>query len=346
MFYLKKILFVLIISTLVVFEAFAGGENRAGTSAAPQLQIPIGSRYLAMSGSAVSLAVGLEAIYWNPAGVALSESNANAMFSYRKYFAGMTMNFLAVSTSLGDLGTFAFSFRSLDVGNINVTTLDQPDGTGEIISPSNFVIGFTYSKRLTDRVSVGTNFNLINDSWGKVKASGVSFDAGVQYRDLFDIPNLSVGVAIKNLGGSIKYDGSALYVQATDPNTNRGPTFLKIATQSAELPSELSIGLAYSKEIDAENTLSFAGSFVNNNFSYDEYRFGMEYSFKDIAYLRAGYLFSPQTTAKTPNIFENYSFGFGLNFKSFIGMDIVLDYAYIPVKFFDTNHSFTLRFGF
>ena len=234
MFYLKKILFVFIISMLIIFEAFAGGENRAGTSAAPQLQIPIGSRYLAMSGSAVSFAVGLEAIYWNPAGVALSESNANAMFSYRKYFADMNMNFLAVSTSLGDLGTLAFSFRSLNVGDINVTTLNQPDGTGEKISPANFVVGLTYSKRLTDRVSIGTNFNLINDSWGKVKASGFSFDVGVQYRDLFDVPNLAVGVVIKNLGGSIKYDGSGLYVQATDPNTSRGLTFYKISTQAAE----------------------------------------------------------------------------------------------------------------
>ena len=63
----------------------------------------------------------------------------------------------------------------------------------------------------------------------------------------------------------------------------------------------------------------------------------MEYSYKEIVYLRAGYLFSPQSTEVTPNIFEDYTFGFGLNFESFIGMNLVMDYAYVPVKFFDNN---------
>ena len=120
---------------LILFtgQVFAGGQNRAGTSAAPVLMIPVGSQYIAMGGANVSTVKGLEAIYWNPAGVALSGNDADALFSYRQYIADMSMSFVAASGDLG-IGTFGVSFRSLNVGDINVTTMDQPDGTGEILS--------------------------------------------------------------------------------------------------------------------------------------------------------------------------------------------------------------------
>jgi hypothetical protein len=114
-----------------------------------------------MNGSAVAIASGLEAIYWNPAGVYLSETNASALFSYRSYIADMSMSYAAVSGNFGEFGTLGISFRDLSIGDINVTTLDQPDGTGEIISPTYFVLGLTYSKLLSDRVSIGANLNLI-----------------------------------------------------------------------------------------------------------------------------------------------------------------------------------------
>ena len=63
------------------------------------------------------------------------------------------------------LGTIGVAFRDLSIGDINVTTLDQPDGTGEIISPTFFILGLTYSKQLSDRISIGANFNILNESW-------------------------------------------------------------------------------------------------------------------------------------------------------------------------------------
>ena len=152
-----------------------------------------------MSGAALANVSGLEAIYWNPAGVDLSTTDANAMFSYRQYIADMSMNFAAVSGRLGDLGTIGLSFRSLNIGDIPVTTMDQPDGTGQIISPSYFILGLTYAKALTDRISIGANFNVINESIDRVNATGFSFDFGVEYHNLFDVKGFGVGVVVKNL---------------------------------------------------------------------------------------------------------------------------------------------------
>ena len=342
---LKRLFCFLIIIAGTASQVFGGGENRAGTNAAPELQIPVGSRYVAMGGADIATSIGLESVYWNPAGVDFAANSANVMFSYRKHFADMSYDYFAVSSKF-DLGTIAVSFRDLNVGNINVTTMDNPDGNGQVITPTYFILGLTYAKALTDRVSVGVNVNWINESWANVAASDVSFDFGVQYRNLFAIPDLALGIVVKNLGPSMQYSGSGLWVQATDPSSARGLTYLQVGAGSFELPSSVSLGLSYSKQLDVDNKVSVAGSFVNNNFSYDNICVGAEYSFKNIAYLRAGYLYSPQSTTDTPNMYQNYTVGFGINFGSFSDVDITLDYAYIPVKYFDANQSFTIRMGF
>ncbi len=346
MFHLKRVIFLLIILSFSVVETFGSGQNRAGTAAAPELRIPIGARYLAMVGSPIASVTGLEAIYWNPAGVDFSPTSASALFSYRSYLADMSVNFAAVSGKLGDLGSFGLAFRSFNIGDINVTTMDQPDGTGQIMSPGYFVLGLTYSKKLTDRVSVGVNFNLINETIDRVSSSGFSFDVGVQYKNLFEVDGFDLGVVVKNLGGSMKYSGNGLYVMAVDPNSNIGPTYYAIEGASAELPSEISIGLSYLKKFDEDNSVLLAGSYVSNNYTYDDYKIGAEYSYKDIFFARAGYLFTPQATDAEPNIFSDYSLGLGVNLEKFSGLNLAVDYAYVPAKYFDGNHVLAISLGF
>jgi len=346
MIHFNRLFLIPLILICFVVEAFGGGQNRAGTAAAPELRIPIGSRYVAMGGADVALVSGLEAIYWNPAGVSVGGNDANAMFSYRQYIADMSMSFAAVSGNFGEFGTIGVSFRDLSIGDINVTTLDAPDGTGEVISPTFFVIGLTYSKMLSDRISIGANVNVISESWTGVSATGLSLDFGVQYRNLFELPGLSVGVAVKNLGTTMEYDGTALWVQGSALQENRDVTFYQIGAQSAELPSEIALGVSYIRNIDEENKLTIAGSFVNNNYTFDNYKAGLEYSYKDIFFVRGGYLFSPDSDDEVPNIFQDYSLGVGINFMEFTDINVSLDYAYLPVKYFDANNIFSLRMGF
>jgi Type IX secretion system protein PorV len=343
--YLKRLLYLLIIFLGSVAQIFGGGQNRAGTAAAPELMIPVGSRYLAMGGSNVASAVGLESIFWNPAGVALSQNDADVLFSYRQYIADMNMSYVAAAGNLG-FGTIGISFRDLSIGDINVTTMDDPDGNGQVFSPTYFVLGLTYSNALTDRISIGANVNLINESWDRAKASGLSFDFGVQYRDFFSVQNLAVGITVKNLGGSISYTGPGLFISANDPSSSRGVTYYQVSAAEFELPSTISIGLAYVRDLNEENKISIAGDFQNNNFTYDNYRIGAEYSFKDMIFLRGGYSYSPQSESANPDIFQNYTAGFGINFGSFSNVNISLDYAYIPVKYFDANNTFTVSMGF
>ena len=351
MYHLKRLLLILLIFGFSAVEVFGGGQNRAGTAGAPELRIPVGARYLAMGGSAIATVSGLEAIYWNPAGVDLTTTDANAMFSYRKYIADMSMNFAAVSGRLGELGSIGLSFRSLNIGDIPVTTMDQPDGTGQIISPSYFILGLTYSKRLTDRISIGANFNVINESIDRVNATGFSFDFGVQYADLFDVKGFGVGVVVKNLGPTMSFSGNGTYIQANDQTSQRGPTFYEFAAASAELPSEIGIGLSYIRHFNEEHSLLVSATFQNNNFTADDYRLGLEYNYKDLFFVRGGYTYNDGSLFSTaedgaPSIWQNYVLGVGVNTKEFSSIDLSVDYAYVPTQYFDANNVFSLRFGF
>ena len=343
---IKKLAIIFMILAFSAVELFASGHNRAGTSAAPELRIPIGARYLALGGSQISSVEGLESIYWNPAGLDFTKANANAIFSYRSYIADMNMDFIGVSGRLHGLGSVGLTFRSLNIGSIDVTTMDQPDGTGATFTPTFFIVGLSYSKKLTTRISVGTNLNVISESFDRAKATGISFDMGVQYRELFDVSGLSFGVVIKNLGSSMKYDGNGLFKTANDPDAQRGPTYYKIDAQSADMPSEFSIGLAYLKKFGNANNASFSFAFQNNNYTYDNYKLGLELSHDNWVFLRAGYLYSPQATSDAPNIFQNYTLGFGLNLKKVTHVNMTLDYAFIPVKYFKSNNVFSISFGF
>ena len=54
----------------------------------------------------------------------------------------------------------------------------------------------------------------------------------------------------------------------------------------------LNIGLAYDVPVLPENhRLTTAGTFTSNSFQNDQFRFGIEYSFKELVSLRGGYVY-------------------------------------------------------
>ena len=338
----------LIALTFTASSVFA--QDKTGTSAAPELLIPVGAKYEGMAGSANAFVTGVDAIFWNPAGLDMESGAGGALFSYRQYIANIGVSYLAIGGNLG-FGSLALSLRSFNIGTIDVTTMDFPDGTGEQISPTFFIGGLTYSKRLTDRVSIGGTINLINESFGSVSATGIGFDAGVQYQNLIGINGLAVGVAVKNIGTTMQYGGSGLWVQADIPSANVGLSYYKLQAASFQLPSVIDIGLGYKKPFDENNELVVTANFENNNFAIDEYRVGAQYTFMNTIAVRAGYLFSQTGGAFSSNggnvsIFENWTFGAGVDLSKLTGLGISFNYAYVPVRYFTSNNLFDLRIAF
>jgi hypothetical protein len=322
--------------------AAAGAGNRAGTGGAAELLIPVGTRDIAMGGATVSTSTGVEALFYNPAGVAKVPGSAAFYFSHMSYIADIGVDYGAAAVSFSEFGVIAINAKALAIGDIAVTTNENPDGTGTTFSPQFFNLGLSYARMLSERVSVGVTATFISERMGDVSASGFAFNAGVTYDNLAAIDGLSIGVVLKNIGPQMKFDGGGLLYTAAAEGQNRPPGYYKAEAAPFELPSTLEFGVGYRYALDAQNSLQFAGAFQNNNFADDEYRLGAEYAFQNTLFIRGGMTMSPEQA--TPEFIYGPTFGAGLKYQ-FGAMDLSVDYAFRSVDVFSNNHIFSLGIG-
>lgn len=328
---------------LSVNESFAGRGDKAGTSASPMLLIPVGGRDIAMGASTVANTFGIEAIHFNPAGVAWATKQSEAIFSHMSYIADIGVDFVAVSSKFEGFGTLAFSLKNLSIGAIPVTTETNPDGTGETFEPRFSVIGLTYSDALTDRISIGFTTNLITEQIDRVSSNGIGFNFGVQYKNFANVAGLDLGVAIKNIGPQMTFNGSGLMRRGQIDDVLRPASFYSLTASNAELPSVIELGFAYKVNINEQSQFNLASIFENQNLSDDEYKFGGEFVYDGTFFIRGGYNMSQATY--TDSYIFGATFGAGIT-QNFDGMDFTFDYAYRDVKFFDANHIFSVKLGF
>jgi hypothetical protein len=346
----KKLLLAILLTclALVVVATSASAQNKKiGTAAATELLIPVGARDLAMGGSNIANSVGAEAIYWNPAGLGRMSNSAEAMFSSMSYIADIGVNYGAVAGRFGEFGAVGLSVKSLSFGDIPLTTNDDPENTsGRFFSPSYVTVGLTYSRALTDAISVGGSLKIISEQIAEVSSSGMALDFGVMYNGLAGVRGLHLGVAVKNIGPQMKYDGPGLYRLAVASDGTRPEQRYKSEAAGFELPSVVEVGLAYGSTVGDNMTWNLSGSFMNNNLYYDEYRLGGEVGFNLESiklFGRGGYGFVPQAESNA-NLF-GASFGAGIVYSTG-GIDITLDYAYRQVQYFSANNVFSVKLGF
>jgi opacity protein-like surface antigen len=332
-------LFILLI-VLLNISTFAGDVARKGTTGADQLLIPVGARGIATGGAFLSTLTGLESIYYNPAGLNLTQGS-EAMFSYMSYIADINISYFAASANLGELGSLALSFKTLDFGDIPITTTEFPDGTGSTYSPSFLVGALTYSKVITDRISVGTNLKLISETIGDANASGFAIDVGVQYR--FN-QQLSIGASLKNIGTNMAYSGSSLQQRSGIPGSDPGSPGgnYEIVAEEFQIPGFFELSAAYNYQFNEQNNVLLGSTFTANNSFEDQFNLGLEYGFMRTFFVRGGYNMLVGGTSDE-SIF-GLTFGAGLNYSFTDGMGLAFDYAFRDVKDFPTpNHIFTVK---
>ncbi len=339
---IKLILLVLLVC-FVSQSAFSGPRTKLGTNSAPELLIPVGSLSTALQGSNLSSVTGVDALYWNPAGITqMKTTTGEAMFSYMNYFADMSMQYVAGVVRLGNIGVLGASVRNLDFGDpILVTTEYDPEGTGEKISPTYLVGQLSLARAMTDKVHFGATVKIISEKIGQVSSFGYGFDFGLQY--IAGKSGIRFGVALKNLGPAMKFDGPGLDRQFIE---NGIPTIRRVNLQEFDLPTSLEIGLSYNATFSKNNNILVSTAFLNSGFTSDEYRFGLEYNYNNYVFLRGSYTYYPDK--ETDEDLFGPSFGAGVKYP-FGNVTLGFDYAYriLNEDGFDThNQFFTLSVGF
>jgi len=342
----RKIFSGLVILAIVIGIAaapsFAGDPDRIGTAAGVQVQVPVGAKDIALVGSNLAYTSGLDAIYWNPAGLARMENTAAAQFSYMSIFNDIGVNYLAAAYGDEDLGVFGVSIKSFSFGDIPFTTVEDMDGSsGRTFSPTFTTLGFTYSRPLTEVVNVGLTLKLINESIDRASANAYAFDIGLQYDNLGSIDGLSFAVALKNIGSNLSYEGSGLGDNYLDPSGRED--FLTRDASSDQLPTSIELGIGYRAMLAEKNVVSVVGNFLSNNFENDAVKFGVEYSFDDFLFARGGYHLGMGVEDDE----KVYDFALGAGIKYPVGdLNFMLDYAYRNTQYFDGENVFTVTLGF
>jgi len=331
---------IIVVSSLVL-----GQNSRMGSASSTQLLVVPSAKHLS-GGGAAATATGMDATFWNPAGLAMSENSVDAIFSNRQYFADIDNSFFGIATDLGDY-KMGVNVRTFNIGDVDETTVFYPDGTGQVFTPNYSILGATLSRKLSDNTSVGLNANLIREGFGRVSATGVAYDLGVQYKGLLGREGLNVGFVLKNFGSPMKYDGEGLGVMASPVDGDRPVEYYKVDAAAFDLPFVFDMGLSY----------NIAGAdigvtYTSNYYSTDELKLSVGYVLEGLGSVGVGM----QSSGKSQEIegaddwytnpADGISFGASIDMSRFVGANMSVDYSMLPMGDFGTNSVVALRLAF
>ncbi len=335
---------ILTACVLIPSLAFAGNEDRIGTAGATQLLINPWARASGLANSNVASVRGIEGTFMNVAGLAFTRKT-EIMFTNTDWMSGadISINSIGLAQRVGESSVLGISVMATDFGDFVTSTVELPEGDGSTFAVNNLNIGLSYAKEFSNSIYGGITMKVISESMFNVTASGIAFDAGIQYVT-GEQDEIQFGIALKNVGPPISFEGDGLSFQTTLPSS----TIVTAETRSAEheIPSLIQIGAGYDFNLNENHTVTATGTFVSNAFSRDNYNFGVEYSFKNLFILRGGYSFDQTDDSNTDAATFLTGLTAGLSIQGPIGKDggsIGFDYTYRDTTPFDGVHSIGAR---
>jgi hypothetical protein len=267
--------FKIFLGCAVLFSAITAGTVRSqGTAGAAQLLIPVGTSTVALSGSNVATVAGVDALWTNVAGLARHNSGFQGTVSTTSYIADIDVTYAGMVVSMGETGTFGMTIKALDFGDIPKTTAFAPEGDGQTFSPSFFTATAGFAKAFSDRVNVGVSGKIISESIEETSATGLAMDVGVQYR--FPNQPLTFGVAMKNVGSRMHYDGINLDQDLVPEESESGSSAesFRIVADNFALPTSLDLSATYT----LMNSLDLSTTFTNHSYQSNTLSVGAKYS--------------------------------------------------------------------
>ncbi len=316
--------------------------SKVATRACQFLKMEVGAEAAALGGARAAGVNDLSALHWNPAG--LSHTERGTFYgTYTSLYAGIQHGFVAYGTKIGRSDYLGVSITYLNSGEMEVTTLEFPEGSGEFFTVSDLALGLSYSRKLTDRLSVGGTVKFINETIWRESASTFGFDIGSQFDT--GIKGVQLGMSITNFSTKFKFDGPDLNIDVdTDPVYEGNPdTEARLNTGEWSLPLVFRLGimvdlLGPESEIMPDPahrlTLSFDANDPLDHFL--RFNAGMEYSFREMLALRAGYRINYDQAG--------FSAGIGLDLD-LNSLPLNIDYAIVNYGILGVVNQVSIQIG-
>lgn len=274
------------------FPTLAGNEDRIGSAGASEMLVNPWARSTAFGSAGISTTNGLEAQFSNIAGLAFTEKT-QLKFNYTNWLgdAGISLNSAGIAQRVGEQTVVAVSIQAFGYGDIDITTVDLPEGGIGTFSPRKNIINVGVAREFSNSIYAGLNVKVLNENIANLKATGFAFDAGVRYVT-GEQDQVKFGITLRNVGTPMKFEGDGqsqeVFYQGTGAvatMVQRGATF--------EMPSLLAMGFSYDFIFSENSKLTAAAAFHANSFTNDQFNVGLDYgmSFEKAAFnVRAGFV--------------------------------------------------------
>jgi hypothetical protein len=316
----RRLLLVALVALLPISQA-AGTEifEKVGTVGFQFLEIGAGARGTAMGEAMVSATEGVEAIFWNPAGLR-HLGGRTLYFSYGTWPADISHQFAAFALRPGFIqGIVGISVTTLSMDPMMLRTATNPDGVGVEFEPEDIAIGLTYTRVFTDKFAAGGTLKWVHSGLGDLSALNeeglgdfsvetVVGDFGTLYDTGFR--SLRIGLLIQNMGAEATYYDEPVPVPVTFK--------FGVSMNLIETPGQ---------------TVKVAAEFKHPADTSEKINVGAEYALNDMYFLRAGYKIG----------YDEEGFTAGGGARAFVaGRHLGVDYSYSDLGLLGVVHRMAL----
>jgi hypothetical protein len=299
------------IGAALLAAALTAGSAQAGPAGFAFLEVPAGARASALGGAFASMGQGVEAAFWNPAGLA-KVRGLQMTGAHYELFQGLRHSQVALAGGVAG-GGLSGSLRAF-----YSEPIEERDALGNLIGTfgsHDLEFGLGYGAPLAEGLDIGVSSQIIRERIANSAATTYAFGAGVQWQPA-RISNLRLGMSLDHLGPATRYmiDG----IEGAD----------------VALPAAVQGGLTYAWAVGHGMHLH---SVLEGRFTRGRSGIGMvggELSSPAGAALRAGFRANDDS--------QNVSFGVGYARET-----LRLDYAWVPYRYElgDTHRfAFTAQF--
>ena len=338
-------------------------QYRYGTTSANFLEIGTSSNAVAMGEAYVSLADDAISAYWNPAGLA----NVNGFeigISSQNWVADIKHFSAAGALNMGNYGIISAWFTDFDYGSIEVTNVQNQNGTGEYYTANELAAAIAYAKSLVNWFSFGVSIKMINSNIWHSSARATAVDIGVIVKTNYFSrtknrnDGMRIGMSISNFGTKIKYDGIDL-INPIDilenENGNYDNVIGQFRTESWELPLIFRLGASIKLIAKHNQSLIVSSDVLHPNNNSESINVGLQYSYK----IGGGNTFHVRTGVKGLGVtqaneiksisgyelpFSTVTYGVGFDRIFVNNQNIGIDYSYQSVGLLGDVSLITIRF--
>jgi len=339
----------LFLAALLLVASVAGySQSKVGTTAAQFLGISVGPRAIAMGGAYVASSFDVTSLYWNP-GAFVQASKNQFVFANTNWLVGTKFRWFGAMLDLDADDAVGVSVTQLDYGSEEITTVDNPDGTGQYWDAQDLAVGVSYCRRLTDRFSIGGSAKYVTQSIWNESASNVTFDLGLLF--VTDFNGLRLGMSMSNFGGDMQLSGRDLLnkidIDPTNPGGNKNLVG-DLKTDSWPMPLLFRVGVAMDAIKSDEFRFTVAADALRPSDNDISGNIGAEIAYMETFFIRGGFqsLIGSEPAFQKSNQQQGLSLGAGVSYQIPGIVGIQVDYAWTRFGVFGNLSTIGVAIGF